>query len=73
MQALTVGATFRTGDSYAAMVAYEFNNGLRVGYSHDFTFTGLKRVNEGSHEIMLGWDLGRVRESDGGYDNPRYF
>ncbi len=71
--ALTIGATFRTGDSYAAMVAYEFGNGLRLGYAHDFTFTGLRKANDGSHEIMLGWDLGKVRESAGGYDNPRYF
>jgi len=65
-----VGGSYRTGDSFVAMVELQLSKQWRLGYSYDFTFTDIKTYSSGSHEIMLGYDFG--------YDimkvkTPRYF
>jgi type IX secretion system PorP/SprF family membrane protein len=69
-QMLWVGASFRSGDSFVALVELQLGRQLRLGYSYDFTFSDIKDYSSGSHEIMLGYDFG--------YDimkikTPRYF
>jgi len=65
-----IGGSYRTGDSFVAMVELQLSKQWRVGYSYDFTLTDIKDYSAGSHEIMLGYDFG--------YDimkikTPRYF
>lgn len=65
-----VGGSFRTGDSFVAMVELQLSKQWRLGYSFDFTTTDIKSYSNGSHEIMIGYDFG--------YDimkvkTPRYF
>ena len=67
---LLVGGTYRSRASADFFVQYAFAPQFRLGYAYDFVLTGLRQVNTGSHEIMLGIDLGR---KDKGFDNPRYF
>ncbi|MCX6291103.1 MAG: type IX secretion system membrane protein PorP/SprF [Bacteroidetes bacterium] len=67
---LWVGGSYRTGDSFVAMIELQFSKQWRIGYSYDFTMTDIKNYSTGSHEIMLGYDFG--------YDimkvkTPRYF
>jgi len=65
-----VGGTYRSGDSWDAMISYHWNNRFRVGYAYDFTTTDLKNHNSGSHEVFVGYDFKkRVK----GVDHPRYF
>lgn len=67
---LTIGGTYRSGDSNDAFIQYQISDKLRVGYAYDFAFTKLLPYNVGSHELMIGIDLGqRLR----GFDHPRYF
>ncbi len=65
-----VGMTYRTNDSFDAILQFHFENGLRMGYSYDFTTTQLNRVNSGSHEIMIGYDFNKSKK---GVYHPRYF
>lgn len=65
-----IGATYRTNDSFDALVQYHMENGLRIGYAYDFTLTDLSRANSGSHEIMIGYDFNRRKK---GIYHPRYF
>lgn len=65
-----VGAGYRTDDSYSAMVTLNLGDNFRLGYAHDFTYTRLNAYHNGTHEIMLGFDLGK-REK--GVYHPRYF
>ncbi len=67
---LLVGGTYRSNASADVFLQYQFISQLRLGYAYDFSLTKLRQVNSGSHEIMLGIDLGRT---DKGFDNPRYF
>jgi len=41
-----------------------------VGYAHDFTITELQNAHNGTHEIMIGYDL---QKQNKGVHHPRYF
>ena len=65
-----VGASYRNRDAIVAILEYQINRKLRLGYSYDYTISKLRTIESGSHEIMLGYDFG--------YDvlkmkTPRYF
>ncbi len=69
-QIIWVGASYRTGDSFVALLELQLTKKFRLGYSYDFTTTDVKNYSAGSHEIMIGYDFG--------YDimkvkTPRYF
>ncbi|MCC6840537.1 MAG: type IX secretion system membrane protein PorP/SprF [Flavobacteriales bacterium] len=65
-----LGAGYRTGDAVVGMVEFQVNQLLRVGYAYDMNTSGLRHYNGGSHEVMLGIDLGREPIM---IKNPRYF
>lgn len=65
-----IGASYRSNDAIVALVEYQINRKLRLGYSYDYTVGKLKNYNTGSHEIMLGYDFGfSVLKMK----SPRYF
>jgi len=67
---LWVGATYRSNDAIVAMIEYQINKKLRLGYSYDITLTRLSNYESGTHEIMLGYDFGyNILKMK----NPRYF
>ena len=65
-----LGVGYRTGDAMVGMVEYQINPQHRIGYAYDMTTSRLRNYTSGSHEVMLGLDLGRelVR-----IKTPRYF
>ncbi len=64
------GVGYRTGDAFIGMLEYQVNPQMRIGYAYDMTTNRLRNYSSGSHEVMLGIDLGRdlikIR-------SPRYF
>jgi type IX secretion system PorP/SprF family membrane protein len=52
------GASYRYQDGWAGMVGVNISSTLNVGYSYDFTTSRLNTVSKGSHEIVLGFQLG---------------
>jgi len=67
---LWFGAGYRTGDALVAMLEYQFTPQLRLGYAYDMTTSRLQPYSGGSHEVMLGLDLGRDLIK---IKTPRYF
>jgi type IX secretion system PorP/SprF family membrane protein len=65
-----LGVGYRTGDAIVGMVEYQVNPMLRIGYAYDMTTSKIRHYSSGSHEIMLGIDLGKdpIR-----IKSPRYF
>ncbi|MCU0319092.1 MAG: type IX secretion system membrane protein PorP/SprF [Flavobacteriales bacterium] len=65
-----LGAGYRTGDAVVAMLEYQLTSMVRAGYAYDMNTSALGPYNGGSHEVMIGFDLGkepiRIR-------SPRYF
>ena len=65
-----IGASYRTKDSWAAILSFQLNKQLRIGYSYDYTTTGLQKYNSGTHEITLGYDFSFDKNK---IITPRYF
>lgn len=55
---LWVGASYRTQDALAGMVGLNVANTFNVGYSYDYTTSGLSPYSRGTHEVVLGFLLG---------------
>lgn len=65
-----LGAGYRTGDAIVGMIEYQVSPMFRVGYAYDMTTSRLRDYTHGSHEVMLGIDLGRDPIK---IKTPRYF
>lgn len=64
------GAMYRWEDAAGILLQYEINNKFKIGYAYDYTLSDIRRYSDGSHEIMLGFDL---IKGYGGDVSPRYF
>ncbi len=67
---ISLGASYRTGDSYVGMVECQMSQQLRFGYAYDKTFSSLQSLNSGTHELMLRLEFG---SATGKVSSPRYF
>ena len=67
------GVSYRTGDAIIAMLGIELFNGLKVGYSYDYTTTGLQHYNSGTHEITLAYCFNlKVEKTPQKYKSVRF-
>lgn len=65
-----IGASYRTNDAILGIIEYQINPMFRVGYSYDYSLTKINKYSNGSHEVMIGIDLGHdIKKAK----NPRYF
>lgn len=67
---LWLGGMYRTGDSFGFIAQWVFAQKLRIGYAIDFTTTSLRNHHNGSHEIMVSYELTTLAEK---YISPRFF
>jgi type IX secretion system PorP/SprF family membrane protein len=49
------GVSYRAGDALIGIVGLELFNGIRLGYSYDFTMSNVKLNSSGSHEFMINY------------------
>ncbi|MEN8119225.1 MAG: type IX secretion system membrane protein PorP/SprF [Bacteroidota bacterium] len=67
-----LGGMFRTGDAAGMLMGINITDVLAVSYSFDFSYTNSTfKYNQGSHEIMLRYDL--VLKNEKKIYSPRYF
>lgn len=57
MDRYTMGAAYRWDSSISALVGFQVNDGLFIGYSYDADTSKLARYNSGSHEIFMRFEL----------------
>lgn len=76
---LYLGAGLRSSKQYknakmdnqlVGIIEYAISDKFRIGYSYDADLSKVAKVNYGSHEIMLGFDLNKVKTK---LPNPRFF
>lgn len=48
------GASYRHKDGVAAMIGAYVGNNLNIGYSFDYTTSGLQTYSKGTHEVQIG-------------------
>ncbi|PIB36386.1 hypothetical protein BFP72_13765 [Reichenbachiella sp. 5M10] len=68
---LWLGVSYRSFDSFDALIQLQLTPSLQIGYAYDFyTTTDLSRVNSGSHELMINYVFNLKSDR---IVTPRYF
>ena len=49
------GVSYRASDAIIGMIGFELPNGLKLGYSYDFTFSDIRKNSRGSHEFVVNY------------------
>lgn len=56
------GVSYRMGEAVVGMLGLELFNGLKIGYSYEFSTSKLSSYSSGSHEFMLGYNFALKKE-----------
>lgn len=54
---VTLGASYRWDDSVSVLAGFQITENIFVGYSYDYSVTELNKYNDGSHEVILRFQL----------------
>lgn len=65
-----LGAVYRHNSFMGLNAMYQITPSLKLGYAYDYTLTKLQNYSNGSHELMLSYDLRKMVK---GFKSPRYF
>jgi type IX secretion system PorP/SprF family membrane protein len=71
LDAVGIGASYRTGDSFVGMAELQISPIFRLGYAYDYTTSNLKTFSNGTHELMLRYEFGIENEQK--VLSPRYY
>jgi type IX secretion system PorP/SprF family membrane protein len=55
------GLSYRFRDALAIMVGYNYKKKYIIGYSYDYSYTGLRQYESGTHEIMVGYLFDKIK------------
>jgi type IX secretion system PorP/SprF family membrane protein len=70
-ETLWVGASWRSFDSFDALLQLQVSDKIQIGYAYDFaTTTDLRSLNGGSHEFLINY---RMSYNKNKVVSPRYF
>lgn len=61
---LWVGASYRSNAAATAMVGIDYQR-FMFSYGYDITTSGLNTVSKGTHEITVGYIMGKCKDKDG--------
>lgn len=67
---VTLGASYRMDDSVSALLGLQFAKDFFIGYSFDYTVTPLNKYNDGTHEVILRYQLPQKSTT---IKSPRFF
>ena len=65
------GIGWRWGDSISALLGFQVADNIMIGYGYDLTTSNYNIINNGTHEIMLRYELFDGPETR--YMSPRFF
>ncbi|MDB2606162.1 type IX secretion system membrane protein PorP/SprF [Zobellia sp.] len=69
-ETLALGLAYRYHDAASALAGLYISKSFFLGYSYDYSLTGLENHNDGSHEIILKYNLFDARKRA---LSPRFF
>ncbi|NNK88026.1 MAG: type IX secretion system membrane protein PorP/SprF [Flavobacteriaceae bacterium] len=67
---LRLGAAYRWDDAVSGLIGLQISPQLLISYSYDFTTTELRDFNNGSHDILLRFELISKEKQ---LKSPRFF
>lgn len=53
----TLGIAYRRNSAVSALVAFQLNAHILIGYAYDYSLSPIAHYNQGSHEIFLRFEL----------------
>ncbi|MEX1190106.1 MAG: type IX secretion system membrane protein PorP/SprF [Bacteroidia bacterium] len=65
-----LGVSYRYDAAVVGMAQFQITPNLRAGYAYDYTTSDIRQFQNGSHEIMIGYDFTQKLVK---IKNPRYF
>jgi type IX secretion system PorP/SprF family membrane protein len=74
----SMGASYRIGesglgDSVDALTFFQATPQLGFGLGYDFSLSKLQKYNKGGAELLMRYDFGKNKGSNGDLSNPRFF
>lgn len=57
--ALWLGVSYRTEKAIIGMIEFDLNDRFRIGYAYDYSLHEIMDYSSGTHEVMLGVEVGR--------------
>lgn len=67
---LSLGLAYRYDDAISALAGFYITDNFFLGYAYDYSLTGLENYNDGSHEIILTYNLEGLKKRA---LSPRFF
>jgi len=67
---VTLGAGYRYDDAISGLVGINISDTIFLGYAYDRTLTSLQKYNDGSHELILKFQLNKKNSN---LKSPRFF
>ncbi len=67
---VTVGVSYRWDDSASALFGFQISKSFYAGYAFDYTVTDLNKYNDGTHEIILRYQMPKKSSQ---IKSPRFF
>lgn len=67
---VTLGAGYRYDDALSGLFGIQLSQNIFLGYAYDRTLTNLQKYNDGSHELILKFQLGKKNSN---LKSPRFF
>lgn len=70
---LEAGISYRYNDAVSGIVGFRVTPSFKVAYSYDATVSDFSNYNNGSHEIVLLFDISLLDLKNGYKKSPRFF
>lgn len=67
---VTLGISYRWDDSMSALAGFQISKSFYLGYAYDYTVSNLTHYNNGSHEIILQYQM---QKKSSQIKSPRFF
>jgi len=61
-QKIWIGSSFRMNDAVVAMLGYKWEDRIVFAYSYDLSMSDITGYSGGTHELMIGLDLSKLKE-----------
>ena len=69
---VSLGGSYRLGDSFIGLFELKINDNFHVGYAYDITTSDIRLYSNGSHEIMLNYRI-KIPKLHKGLECPSYW
>lgn len=69
---VSLGGSYRLGDSFIGLFELKINDNFHVGYAYDITTSDIRLYSNGSHEIMLNYRI-KIPRLHKGLECPSYW